>query len=260
MSVRPGLTMSEFLTALHEQLQQTAAIPAFSELGNNLTIAPEDYREHALRSQLAASKEHRAWADFVAAFGADIPNQDNPSIIQDTAIRTMSGTGHQHFLGVMTTLIRETTKEKLREALFDVWSYSDPMQNQNLRWDPQDDVRYALRWRNPSGDPVRRNAGSVVGANRLAIEGLPLLSTTCTARGLTTTGFVGRRSTDTFWTWPIWDGWLTLSTARSVLLLPEIQMDSPSRDDLALRGIVEVFRSQRLTVNKFRNFSPAKSV
>lgn len=258
--IKPNLEKSNLLNALHEQLQKTGLLPPFIEWGNNLTISPDTYREYSLASQSAAMMRNRSFSDFVAAFGSEIPNQDNPELIQDTALRTMSGTGHQHFLGVMATLIRETTIEKLNEALFEDWKYSDPMQNQNLRWDPQDDVRYALRWRNPSGDPARRNAGSVMGANRLAIEGLPLLSTACTKHGLATTGFVGRRSTDTYWTWPIWSGWLSLHSVRSVLLLKELQEDSPSRNELAQRGIVEIYQSQRLTVGKFRNFSPSKSV
>lgn len=258
--IQPDIEKSNLLTKLHEQLRQTASLSPFVEWGNNLTISPDAYREYSLASQSAAIRNNRSWADFVSAFGSEIPNQENPELIQDTALRTMSGTGHQHFLGVMTTLIRETTIEKLNEALFEEWKYTDPMQNQNLRWDPQDDVRYALRWRNPSGDPARRNAGSVMGANRLAIEGLPLLATTFTRRGLATTGFVGRRSTDTYWTWPIWSGWLPLQPICSMLLLKELQQPSPSRKQLAKQGVVEIYRSQRLTVGKFRNFSPAKSV
>jgi hypothetical protein len=100
----------------------------------------------------------------------------------------------------------------------------------------------------------------VLGANRLAIEGLPLFPTTPGGGQLYTTGFRGPKSTDTFWTWPIWDCPLTVHVIRTVLAYAELQKDAPNRASLAHIGIVEVYRSQRITVEKQRNFSPARSV
>ena len=46
----------------------------------------------------------------------------------------------------------------------------------SLRWDPEDDRRYAHRWRDPDG-VGRGAAGTEWGANRLAFRGsTPLLS------------------------------------------------------------------------------------
>jgi hypothetical protein len=99
----------------------------------------------------------------------------------------------------------------------------------------------------------------VLGANRLAIESLPLLPTIPVGSTLRTTGFTGQGSRDTFWTWPIWEGLLPLDVVRSLLALRELQRPEPSRSMLVQMGVVEIYRSQRLTVGKFRNFAPAAS-
>src|SRR5947209_20011034 len=115
----------------------------------------------------------------------------------------MSGAGHQHFLEFMKWIVERTGPDHLEKTLFRPWRYDDPVQNQTLRWDPADDVRRALRWRDPSGDPQRSRRGGMLGANRLAIEGLPLLPTIPVGRTLRTTGFSGRGSGTTYWTWPL---------------------------------------------------------
>jgi hypothetical protein len=161
----------------------------------------------------------------------------------------MSGAGHQHFLGFMRTLAAETTVEQLRGALFASWSYSDPPPS--LRWDPMDDRRYALRWNEPSSDPIR----TVRGANALAIQGLPLFSTQPRGGTLGTTGFSRVSRKGTFFTWPIWEDPLPLDVVRSLLALRELQAESPAPQRLRALGVVEVFRSQRITQGKYRNFT-----
>jgi hypothetical protein len=47
---------------------------------------------------------------------------------------------------------------------------------------------------------------------------------------------------------------------RSVLALDTLQAARPDRRELAARGIAEVFRCERITVGKFRNFTPATAV
>jgi hypothetical protein len=231
-----------------------AGHPAFA-IDDNLKIPPDRYRKDY--AELAAAKAHesrdRTWADFVAAFGSEATASEE-GVIQDTALRTMSGAGHQHFLKTMRDLVQNTAAEHLRKALFEPWRYEDP--KPSLRWDPADDRRYALRWNEPSGDPIR----TVRGANRVAIEALPLLPAMPVGTRLETTGFRGRSSRDTFWTWPIWSAPLTVDAVRSVLALRQLQEDPPPRPELAAMGVNEVYRSQRLTVGKYRNFAPAQAV
>lgn len=193
-------------------------------------------------------------ASMVAAFGCDAVGNDD-GMIEDTAFRTMSGAGHQHFLEFMNLLAKETTNEQLREALIGPWRYRDP--SPVMRWDAEDDRRYALRWDEPSKDPVR----TVRGANLLAIAALPLFPTApISDHELVTTGFKGKGSRGTYITWPIWCGWLSLEAVCSLLNLRELQSNDTAATSLSARGIDAVYRSQRITLGKYRNFTPAQSM
>lgn len=256
------LERDEFISVLHSQLTGRENQLEFNQLGKDLTVAADEFRRFACSAARQGRTCDRATADFAAAFGCEITTNDN-GIIQDTALRTMAGAGHQHFLGFMRNIIQATKPEHLQKTLFEQWRYDDPVQNLTLRWDPIDDVRYALRWRNPSGDPSRKGSGSVLGANRLAIEALPLIVTAPVGSRLRTTGFRGTKSSNTFWTWPIWEPPLSLDSVRSVLALRQLQgeeLNQATRIELNELGIVDVFRSQRLTIGKVRNFAPARAI
>jgi hypothetical protein len=201
---------------------QPFEIPTASgDLAKDLTIRPEDYRAHTRR---AATSNDRRLADFANAFGSESVSASN-GYIADTAFRTMSGAGHQHFLGSMRELASCTEASHFEAALFSPWRYEDD--RPTMRWDPEDDRRYARRWKEPSGDKIR----TVRGANRLAIEGLRFFSVVPVGRRAMTTGFRGRGASDTVFTWPIC---------------------------LRRQGVVEVFQSRRLTLGKYRSFSPAR--
>jgi hypothetical protein len=100
----------------------------------------------------------------------------------------------------------------------------------------------------------------MLGANRLAIEALPVFPCVPVKGQLETTGFRGRRSSDTAFTWPLWDALLGIDAVRTLLALAELQENHPDRTQLRRRGIAEVFRCMRITVGKYRNFTPACSV
>ena len=223
--------------------------------GDDLTINCEEFRKVAQSASDAAALTDRQDVDFIAAFGCDgLPISDKNPRIQDTALRTISGAGHQHFIGSMRELVENTKAEHLRASLFEPWQYSDP--KPSLRWDPSDDRRYALRWKEPSGDPVR----TMRGANRLAIEALPLFPTAPGERRLHTTGFSQRRGEGVLFSWPIWEGALSIEVVRSLLSLAELQKSRPDRKSLLALGVVEIYRSRRITVSKYRNFTPAQPV
>ena len=232
--------------------------PAFS-LADNLEVEPSVFRDFSLR---ATALPDRCWADFAASFGCDAirSTKSQQEVTKDTALRTMSGAGHQDFLRFMRNIAATTTGMHLKKALFETWRYDDPLKNLTMRWDPIDDSRYALRWKDPSKDGSRDSRGSVLGANRLAIEGLPLLPTAPVGSELATTGFSGRTASSTFWTWPIWDAPASFDVVRSLVALRPLQEPSPPRKTLAAMGVVEIYRSQRLTVSKFRCFTPAEPV
>ncbi len=173
--------------------------------------------------------------------------------MQDTALRTMSGAGHQHFVEFLVNIIRNTESSHLYSTLFEFWRYDDEGRGANLRWDPIDDRRYAMRWKNPSADAAR----SMRGANRLAIEAIPFFVTAPMGGRLETTGFRTRKGT--FWFWPIWEPAID---AQAVITLLQLAAVSSGTLDgsLVSRGIKVVYRSQRITVGKFRNFTPAQPV
>ena len=175
--------------------------------------------------------------------------------MQDTDLRTMSGAGHQHFIKFMREIINNTTSQHLHETLFQNWKYGDEGRGMNLRWDPIDDRRYAMRWKNPSSDP----AATMRGANRLAIEAMPLFPTAPMGAELQTTGFRSKRGC--FWSWPVWDCELELPVIQSLLQLAMLT-DLDLREQMPEArhaGIAAVFKSQRITIGKFRNFTPAKA-
>ena len=236
-------------------------VPALTEMkdafrfADDLTINCEEFRQVAQSAYNTADSSDRHYADFIAAFGCDIlPISAKDSRIRDTALRTMSGAGHQHFIGSMRELVKSTKSDHLHASLFEPWQYSDP--KPSLRWDPLDDRRYALRWEEPSGDPMR----TMRGANRLAVEALPLFPTAPGERDLHTTGFSQRHGEGVVFTWPIWEVPLNIDTIRSLLSLAESQKPQPDRKSLLARGVVEIYRSQRITRDKYRNFTPAVPV
>jgi len=261
---------AEWLESLNRVLQSMEDHPAFA-LADNLNLPVESFRRAASEAQRKASAADRRYADFLAAFGNEATeaelNGKKTGIIADTAFRTMSGSGHQHFLGTMRTFARDTQIEHLHKALFQPWIYDDPLEKHTMRWDPIDDVRYALRWRNPSGDPSRKSEGSVWGANRLAIEALPMFPTAPVGGRLETTGFQHKRREGVFWSWPIWSTPLTVDPLRSLLALREFSALGDTRstgtkeDERSVRnrlhamGVEEVMRCQRITQGKFRNLS-----
>ena len=226
-------------------------------IGDNPAVAPDLFRRAAYEAAVSSSPSPagRSRADFLAGLGCDAATDRNrKDVIQDTALRTMQGTGHQHFLKTMRDLSERTTADSIARCLFAPWTRGD--EHLSLRWDPEEDRRYALRWR----APTREVALTEWGANRLAFEAIPLLPVAPVGTRLATTGFRGTRATDTYFTWPIWDAPVGLDTLRSVLSMADLQEDAPNRGRLAAMGIREVFRSQRINVDRYRNFSPARSV
>lgn len=225
-------------------------------LGDDLTVSVATYRRFAEAAAAAASQSDRTWADLATAFGTDGVGSAEGKI-EDTAFRTMSGAGHQHFLRSIRELVCLTTSDDLRRALFQQWAYEDD--RPTLRWDPEDDRRYAYRWSDPSSSsrsPIR----TVRGANRLAVEALPFFPTLPGSRRAVTVGFGRPTRGRVPWRWPIWQPPCNADVVRCLLSLPGLHGEPNPRDQLAAMGIVEVYETNRITVGKFRNFTPARAV
>lgn len=226
----------------------------------NTTVAPEVFEGFVRKAveHAEAGPEGRREVDFAAAFGCEATANAKGERISDTALRTMSGSGNQHFLAIMRNVISETREEHFKRTLFLPWDYADPMQSSTLRWDPADDRRYAYRWTDP-GLPKTRKRGGMLGANRLAIEGLPLLPSLPAGKGVRTTGFRSNASR-VEWTWPIWSVPAGLDVIRSVLAMGELQVDRPHPARLRRFGVAAVYRSRRVSSRYYRNFAMAQQI
>ncbi len=215
----------------------------------DLTIPRELFRSLVMASVTSERLE------VLAALGTDATAEAN---IEDTALRTMSGAGHQHYLESIEKLADLTTSEDLRRALFEPWKYDDQLPY--LRLDPRDDRRYALRWQDPSRQSKGFEIRTVRGANRLAVEGMRVFPVIPCRQQDATTGF-RRIARVVSWTWPIWHGMISLDSVRSLVAIRELQEESlVHRKVIRAMGVVEVFRSRRITIGKVRNFTPARAV
>ena len=231
-------------------------LDAFEGIGKDLTVPLEVFGGVTRTVASTLAREDRRAADFVAAFGSDV-FQDDKGKMERTSLCFITGSGHQHFLGTIRELSTGTDASHLREALVGPWRRAD--RGLSLRWDPEDAKEYALRWADPSTDGVT----SVWGASRLAFEGLPLLPTMATVTRLRTTGFHSRNRALEF-TWPIWNQAVSVDTVRSLLALRELVDDAPDRVQLAHMGVAEVFRCTRVRIGQGANFKvsfrPARAV
>jgi hypothetical protein len=222
-------------------------------IGDNLTLSLEQFRDHLMIHAVAAGPAARSPADFLAGFGSDAygsgPKKEQ---MTDTEFRTMSGAGHQNFLGFMRELATVTSVDQLRRALLKPWDYADD--RPSLRWDPADYRPHALRADDPSTDPIK----TMRGANRLAIEAIPFFPTMPEGRRrIATAGFDDRAGVSEI-TWPVWSDPLGCDSVRSLLCSAELQ--EADRWVMNRRGVLQVFRARRFTEGKYRNFTPARAL
>jgi hypothetical protein len=233
-----------------------------TSLGKNLTIPIGKFKPFVERAGLAASLYDRRAADFAAAFGCEVCEEENNDRIERTDFCFITGSGHQDFLGTIAALQENVTSRHLYEALFEGWRAEKGL---SMRWDPSDAAEYALQW----NDPGPRGAWAVRGANLLASEALPLFLTAPTKGGLQTTGFKRRKRQDEF-TWPIWRDGIGFASVRSLVALAELQKSPESqngefgREALLAMGIEEIYRAQRVRIGQGANFKvsfrPARSI
>lgn len=238
-------------------------------LGGNASNQKDlNYEQGTARKLLtdAASGPNPRRAELWSALMCDAAHKDGK--IEATPLCLLFGQGHQHFLdrlaGVPKTeeppargrgksAVKVTAADTIREALFEPWERADS--TPSFRWDPAEDVRYALRADDPSGDKSTTQHG----ANRLAALGLAMLTVTPEQRGkrvrLQVLGGAWERNAFTF-SWPIWTVPTSLAGIQTLLSHPDLALDPPR---LAHLSVVDVRRSRRISVGKFMNFTRATS-
>jgi len=208
-----------------------------------------------LEVRQAAAVDCRWEADFLAAIASNLAPADATSQLQTTR--------RDYHVGNIKSILEKTKREHLSRTLFKPWDYADPMDNQSLHLDPSEDRRHASQWHKPSGDPTRKQRGTMLGANRLAIEALAWFTVWPVGGALKTLGFSGFGSRETRWTWPIWTPFVPPDLIPSLLALAPLQDDPIGESDrrrLRHMGIAAVYRVRRILVGKTPNFTPARNI
>lgn len=214
------------------------------------------YEEHPI-SQLQKKDEALENADasllnWISAMSSDFASD---------AVSQLQMVRKDYFIGNLRSIITATTREHLMRALFQLWDYADPLENQSLHLDPTEDRRHAYQWNKPSKDPTRKKCGGMLGANRMALEALPLFQSFGTAGGkMSTSGFRGNRIDNTYWTWPVWNCPINRQVVQSLITSQILQMNMLEAEKLKPTGIAAVYKCRRILVGKTPNFSPATAI
>jgi hypothetical protein len=199
-----------------------------------------DYHAFAQGMLPTLTPEQRQTADFLVAFGSELVALRRRAETRPTALDMTSG--QQRFLREVRALAHGMAGEPAQaeqafaEALWGPWRYRDPVHA--LGWDPHRERLHAYA----AQSPTQSKARSVKAAVWLGFEALPLFPTADVAHRLQTGGFDADHH---YFSWPIWEGPLTLETMRSVLSLAELVAAQPSAPALQARGIIQVYRSRR---------------
>jgi hypothetical protein len=226
-------------------------------LGKRLDCTDSEFRERTSALLVGAGMASREALDLLAAFGSDACLQKGGSL-EPTPFQFISGSGHQFFLETVTQLMANVSPERVRAALFEPWTYPD--EKLSMRWDPQEDRRYALMDRDPTASDNKSR--TVWMANLLAYRALALFPSAPTRRGLSVAGW---SEDGAAFTWPIWESAAPLATIRSLLQLRELTREAVDSSTLRARGVSAAYRARRIRVppsgaNFKVNFTPARAV
>lgn len=237
----------------------------------DLNYSREECRDILEQEGKATRFNARERADLLAALMSDAAiKDDKKEPVDPTPLCLLFGQGHQHFLDRLASVPRQpappprgkgenavvlSASECLSEALFQPWRRDDL--TFSFRWDPDEDVRYALM----AGDPTDAAYKSRTqhGANRLAAVGLAALTLVPEMRaGRVCPCIVGGSYGPKGFSiaWPIWREPATFSSIRGLLAHPDLRKPGA----LAYLGVSHVMAAQRIAVGKFTNFSRARPI
>lgn len=272
--LRPKLHLSQSFTieALSEKIALGIdALAQNHDFGGRKDLNYDESDSRALLKDVAKNSLvlAQARATLVAALMSDAALKDGKDqVVDPTPLCLLFGQGHQHFLerlvqvpklpappprGRGRNAVQISAQDCIAEALFHSWQRSDP--TQSFRWDPNEDVRYAMM----AGDPTDSayKSGTQHGANRLASVGLAVLTLAPEFRAKRVRPSIvgGTYNSDGFsFAWPIWKEPATLAAIVAMLAHPELRVGSSLRH----LGVEDVMIAQRISVGKFMNFTRAR--
>ena len=229
-------------------LRQAVPSPELA-IGQPPDCTIEEFRGHARALLTDAAVNRRTAVDLLAAFGAETVS-DSEARIEATPFCFITGGGHQWFLDTARQLMTVANPKRVQDALFHPWAYAD--EKLSMRWDPIDDRRYALLDRDPTASDNKSR--TVWMANLLAYRALAFYPCSLIESKGHTPGWASE-----FFTWPIWDSPLGTDTIRSLICHPALGKTDLAayRGELRARGVATIFRSRRIRVGKYVNFSQA---
>ena len=263
--LRPRLHVAEDVgsSAIAEAAAEGLAVLArrhdFEGL-SDLTLTPEDAAQRLRQAADSDSYTAGLWT----AFASDAATTRDGKKVEPTPLCLLFGQGHQHFLSRLASVPQTPVPPKrgsgrsksgisenecLDEALFVPWKRPDA--TESFRWDPHEDVRHALRARDPTDAKTKETTQH--GANRLAAVGLSVFTVVPRHRnGRVQLALVGGgREPDGTHTlsWPIWREPVGLAGIRALLGHPHLD-DPGTRASL---GVVERRQARRISSGKFMN-------
>lgn len=216
------------------------------------------------RSALTRARDQGGYqAALVGALFNDAVLKEDKDQVEATPLCLLFGQGHQHFLSRLAAVPRQpapplrgrgkksiqiSAAQCFQEALFQPWHRQDP--TFSFRWDPAEDVRYALI----ADDPSSTKGLTQHGANRLAAIGLAALPVAAIRQGERLRPVIpgGRFPRGGFrFAWPVWRDPASLDTVIALLSHPGL-LDA---DASARLGIDHVRETQRISVGKFMNLT-----
>lgn len=250
-----GRDIDELLTYLDDGFRASDSSPW--DISKKLPFEGDCLRDNILEALPVSSCRCRDCADTLGSFGVE-SIRDAKGIFKDTSLRMVRagdsvGNG---FLAYGKRILDETTRDDLCSALTESWKYEDG--GCALRWDPSEHHGYAMQWT----DPSKENTVSVRGGNRLALAGMPLLTTIpLNATRVETVAFGRPCDRQNCLSWPIWNVPCCLGVVKSIVAFAAIQDSQPDPLELRARGIEAVYRCGRIkTSTYYRNFTPPERV
>ncbi len=267
LHLKQTLTETEIALVVAEGAEALAIHHHFDRA--DLNHSKKEAREDLESARKKATPENRYAADMLSALMTDgaIKDQKGEPPVDPTPLCLLFGQGHQHFLDRFATVpnlpappprgrgkkaVEVSAGDAIAEALFLPWRRDDP--TFSFRWDPEEDVRYALM----AGDPTdgQYKSGTQHGANRLACIGLTALTVAPETRGprvrSTIPGWHGGRESS--FAWPVWRDPASLTAIRALLAHGDLRRP----EKLTHLGVDHVHETRRISVGKFMNFTRAQ--